>query len=55
MTGNFPSYKKFLQMINKKTINREIGKILKYVFNRRRNLIEKSCKKISDSNQRDVT
>lgn len=39
----FPSYKEFLQII-KKTINREIGKTLKYVFNRKRNMIEKSCK-----------
>lgn len=44
----FPSYKEFLQIINKKTINMETGKRLKYVFNRRRNLIEKkSCKNLA--------
>lgn len=39
----FSSYKEFLQII-RKTINKEIGKILKYVFNRKKNMIEKSCK-----------
>lgn len=37
----FPSYKEFLQIINKKTINRETGKRFKNVFNSRRNHVKK--------------
>lgn len=48
----FPSIiKNSDKLLRKKTINRKIGKRLKYVLHRRRYLIEqKSYKKISNSN-----